>query len=80
MSSKYRCRGIGSALYVEAERLAQEFGGDIVYNWIHPNNDRIISFLKKRGYNVLNLIEVRRARPGEETAQKIKVGKHEFDY
>jgi len=59
---------------VEAEQLAQEFDGDTVYNWIHPNNDRIISFLKKRGYNVLNLIEVRRARLGEETSEKIKVG------
>jgi len=80
VSPEHRRKGIGSALYSEAERLAQELGGDTVYNWVHPNNDKIISFLKKRGYNVLNLIELRRPRAGEETAEKIRVGKHEFDY
>lgn len=75
-----RRKGIGSALYAQAERLAQELGGDTVYNWIHPNNDRIISFLQKRGYNVLNLIEVRRARLDENTILKIRVGKHKYKY
>lgn len=80
VSPEYRRRGIGSALYSEAERLAREVGGDTVYNWVHPNNDKIISFLTKRGYNVLNLIELRRPRSGEGSAEKIRVGKHEFDY
>ncbi len=78
--SEYRRRGIGSSLYEKAEQLAQELGGDTLYNWVHPNNDRIIHFLRKRGYSVLNLIELRRTRPGEEIAQKVRVGKHEFDY
>ena len=77
---EYRSKGIGSALYKEAERLAEERGGDTVYNWIHPNNDGIITFLQRRGYSVLNLIEVRRHRSGEETAGKIRVGNHDFDY
>ncbi len=77
---EYRREGVGSALYSEAERLCQEVGGDTLYNWIHPNNDTIISFLQKRGYSVLNLIELRRAWPGEEPDQKIRVGDHEFDY
>jgi ribosomal protein S18 acetylase RimI-like enzyme len=50
----YRRQGIASALYEEAERLAEEMGGDMVYNRVHPNNERTIAFLRKRGYTVLN--------------------------
>ena len=77
---EYRRRGVGSSLYAEAERLAQELGSDAPYNWVHPNNDRIVRFLQKRGYTVLNLIELRRPRAGEKTARKIRVGKHEFSH
>jgi hypothetical protein len=50
------------------------------YNWVHPNNDGIIAFLRKRGYGVLNLIELRGARPGASLTNKVRVGEHEFDY
>lgn len=80
VSPEFRRRGIGSALYAEAERLAQKLGNDSVYNWVYPNNDSIISFLRDRGYSVLNLIELRRSRPGEKITQRIRVGEHEFDY
>lgn len=76
----FRRRGIGSALYAEAERLCEGLGGETVYNWVHPNNDAIIAFLRKRGYTVLNLIELRRPRPGENPTQRVAVGKHGFDY
>ena len=46
VSPEFRRKGIGSALYAEAERLAQELGNDTVCNWVHPNNDKIISFLR----------------------------------
>lgn len=75
----YRRRGVGSDLYAAAERLAHELGGDTLYNWVDPNNDRIIHFLRKRGYTVLNLIELRRARPGEEMTHKISLGTNKFD-
>ena len=74
-----RRQGVGSALYEQAERLAQELGGDTVYNWVDPNNAAIIGFLRGRGYTVLNLIELRRARPDEEPEQTIRVGGYEFD-
>ena len=76
----YRRRGIGTELYEKAEEIAESLGSDTVYNWVHPNNDAIISFLKKRGYGVLNLIELRRKWKGEEPKMKIRVGGHEFDY
>lgn len=75
-----RRKGVASALYEKVEIVAEEKGSDTVYNWVHPNNFRSIPFLKKRGYNVLNLIEVCKKRPGEKITQKIKVGEFEFDY
>ena len=75
-----RRRGVGSALYEKAEIIANEMGCDTVYNWVHPNNYRSIPFLKKRGYNVLNLIEICKKRPREKLTQKINVGQYEFDY
>ena len=77
---EFRRRGTGSALYGEAECLAKRLGGETVYSWVHPNNDKIIGLLKKRGYSVLNLIELRGPRPGEQTIGTIQVGQHEFDY
>jgi ribosomal protein S18 acetylase RimI-like enzyme len=80
VSPDARRRGVGSALYRQAEVLAERIGGDTVYNWVHPNNDGIISFLRMRGYDVLNLVELRRPWPGEQPSQQINVGKHVFDY
>ncbi len=74
-----RRQGVGAALYARAERLAEERGGDTVYNWVDPNNAAIIGFLQGRGYTVLNLIELRRARPDEQAHQTIRVGRYEFD-
>jgi ribosomal protein S18 acetylase RimI-like enzyme len=77
---QHRRKGVASALYAEAERLAEELGSDTVYNCVHPNNDAVIAFLARRGYSVLNLVELRRARHGEKPSGKISVGKHQFDY
>lgn len=77
---QYRRRGTASLLYGEAERIAQDIGCDTVYNWVHPNNDRIINFLKKRGYDVLNLIEIRKPWKGEQTKQKVSVDGYQFNY
>lgn len=75
-----RNRGVGNALYDKAEELCQGLGGDTLYNWIHPNNHTIVGFLKKRGYDVLNLVEVRKTRQGEEIEGNMQVGEHQFLY
>ena len=75
-----RRKGIGSALYAMAEEITGKLGCDTVYNWIHPNNSVIIQFLKKRGYDVLNLIEIRRSWKEEKISSKIIVGDQEFRY
>jgi ribosomal protein S18 acetylase RimI-like enzyme len=75
-----RRRGIASALFQEAEKLAESLGESMVYNNVHPNNHRIIAFLQKQGYDVLNLIEIRKAYPGESPQPGFVVGEHSFRY
>ena len=77
---EFRRRGVATALHQKAEELAASYGEDTVYNYVHPNNHRMIEFLRKRGYTVLNLIEIRKPYKGETPTQTIPVGEHEFDY
>lgn len=77
---EFRRQGIASSLYAQAEQVAEERGGTTLFNWVHPNNLAAIRFLKKRGYNVLNLIELRRPVGGESSTKTIRVGTEEFNY
>lgn len=77
---EYRRCGVASALHSKAEQIAASYGNDTVYNYVHPNNHRMISFLRKRGYTVLNLIEIRKPYQGEKLTRVIPVGEHSFDY
>lgn len=47
---EYRRRGVASALHSKAEEIAASYGNDTVYNCVHPNNHRMIAFLRKRSY------------------------------
>ena len=80
VKEEYRRQGVASALHNKAEEIAASYGEDTVYNYVHPNNHRMIAFLRKRGYTVLNLIEIRKPYQGEQPTQTICVGEHEFDY
>jgi ribosomal protein S18 acetylase RimI-like enzyme len=80
VSPDYRRKGIASNLHFKAVSLSTQLGGASVFYWVHPNNDSIIAFLRKNGYSVLNLIEIRGPWKGEELSNKIRVGVHEFDY
>ena len=80
VKEEYRRHGVASALHSKAEGIAASYGEDTVYNYVHPNNHRMIGFLRKRGYTVLNLIEIRKPYQGENLTQVIRVGEHEFDY
>ena len=77
---QYRRKGIASALFQKAEEFAASLGEDTVFNYVHPNNEKVISFLRSKGYTVLNLIEVRKPYAGEKLTTKIRVGDNEFDY
>jgi ribosomal protein S18 acetylase RimI-like enzyme len=77
---EYRKKGIGRKLYKKIEMIADKLSSETVYNWIHPNNKKIISFLKKQGYSVLNLIEIRKQRKNENCKDKIKIIDTDFKY
>ena len=62
------------------QELAAAMGEDTVYNFVHPNNEGVISFLRSKGYTVLNLIEVRKPYKGEKPSTTIRVGNETFDY
>ena len=80
VKEKFRRCGVATALHNKAEEIAASYGDDTVYNYVHPNNNRMIEFLRKRGYTVLNLIEIRKPYKDEKLTQMITVGKHEFNY
>ena len=80
VKEEYRRHGIATALHSKAEEIAAFYGENTVYNYVHPNNHRMIEFLRKRGYTVLNLIEIRKPYQGENLTQAIHVGEHVFDY
>ena len=73
----FRRKGVATLFYELAEEISD---GDTLFNYVHPNNDTMISFLKSKGYSVLNLIEIRKPFKGEKNKTKIKVGNNEFDY
>ena len=53
-------RGFANAsrLFDASEKIALEAGEDRLYIWVHPNNNLMLRFLRKKGYDTLNLIEV----------------------
>lgn len=75
-----RRQGVATALLQKAEALCTAKGQPTLYFWVHPNNEGMFRFLERHGYNVLNLVEVRRAWPGETPRQNIPVGRHMFAY
>ena len=80
VKESYRRKGIASLLYEEAEKKSKEIGEDTLFNCVHSNNEAIISFLKSKGYTVLNLIEIRKPYKEEIIKTTIKVGNNNFDY
>lgn len=80
VSCDYRRKGIASLLFQKAEEIAQSMGQETVFNYVHPNNDKMIEFLRLKGYTVLNLIEIRKPYKEEKISTTIKVDKHTFDY
>jgi ribosomal protein S18 acetylase RimI-like enzyme len=77
---KWRRKGIASALYAEAEKQCQDSEVDNLFVWVHPNNHRMLSFLKSRGYDVLNLIEVRKPWNNERLSRTYSFDDSELRY
>lgn len=75
-----RRKGIATMLFNKAEEIAAAMGENTVYNFVHPNNEGMIHFLRSKGYTVLNLIEIRKPYEGEKLTATIHVEKEVFDY
>ena len=77
---QYRNKGIGKMLLEKSEEIAREYKNDTLYFYVHPNNDLMLNFLNSNGYNVLNLIEIRKKYPEEVTSTTYTIGNHEYKY
>lgn len=77
---EYRRQGVASMLFAKAEEIAESMGDDTVYNFVHPNNEGMISFLRSKGYTVLNMLEIRKPYRGEEITTTVQVNDNTFDY
>ncbi|MBD3196999.1 MAG: GNAT family N-acetyltransferase [Candidatus Lokiarchaeota archaeon] len=51
-----RRMGVGSKLFKKAENIAKSHGNETLYNWVHPNNQQSIVFLKMNGYEISNIL------------------------
>ena len=80
VSDQYRRQGVASMLFRKAEEIAGSMGDDTVYNFVHPNNEGMISFLRAKGYTVLNMIEIRKPYGGEKLTTTVRVNDNTFDY
>lgn len=80
VSNDFRRKGIASKLYKEAEKISETLGGETIFNYVHPNNDRIIKFLAKMGYDVLNLIEIRKPWKDEILTKKVRILNNLYRY
>ena len=76
----YRRRGVATMLFNKAEEIAASMGENTVYNFVHPNNEGMIRFLRSKGYTVLNMIEIRKPYEGEKLTTKVHVENEAFDY
>lgn len=76
----YRRQGVATMLFEKAEEIAASMGEEMVYNFVHPNNEVVINFLRSKGYTVLNMIEIRKPYKGEKLTTTIHVEKEVFDY
>ena len=75
-----RRQGIATLLLKKCEEVAAEYGNETLYINIHPNNHNMILFLQKNGYDVLNLIEVRKQLKDEVTDREYRIGEHSYRY
>lgn len=77
---EYRRNGVATLLFEKAEEIAMSMGEETVFNYVHPNNEGMIQFLRSKGYTVLNMIEIRKPYESEKLSTTIYVDKSPFDY
>jgi GNAT superfamily N-acetyltransferase len=74
----YHGKGIASKLFDHAEEFTRKLGNNQLYIWVHPDNHRMLKFLKKKGYDVLNLLEIKKEK--SDSKEKIQILGNDFHY
>ena len=75
-----RRKGVGKILLDKAANIAEEYGNETLYMSVHPNNDEMLGFLRNNGYDVLNLIEIRKAYHDEVNDDTYTIGNNTYRY
>ena len=75
-----RRKGVGKILLDKAQSIAKEYGNETLYMSVHPNNDEMLRFLRDNGYDVLNLIEIRKAYHDEQNNDTYTIGNNTYRY
>ena len=80
VKKEYRNQGVATMLLKKCEEVAAEHGNATLYIYINPNNEQVIGLLNKNGYDVLNLIEVRKKYSDETISTEYRIGDHSYKY
>jgi len=78
---EFRRKGIGKAMVRKAEEIVKSSGQKTLYLWIHPQNDNVIHFLDKCGYNTINMVELCKDFDGNgqnEQNKTLTINSHKF--
>jgi ribosomal protein S18 acetylase RimI-like enzyme len=70
VAENQRIRGVGTALLKEAEEHIKALGHTNLYLSVVPYNIDAVRFFVRRGYNILNTIELRTEAPDEKIQRK----------
>ena len=80
VSERFRRLGLAQRLLDAAESHFKVSGSDSFYVSVHPNNRAIIELLKSNGYDVLNLLEIRKRWPDERQYQAVNIMGQDYLY
>ncbi len=75
-----RRNSVASSLLEIVNKRAVDYGKETAFIHVHPNNHKMLKFLAKNGYDVLNLLEIRKLYNNESINTNIKVGVNSFLY
>ena len=80
VDENYRRSGIAHLLFGTAETFLKSIGEQSFYASVHPNNLPVIEMLRKNGYDVLNLLELRKRWPDQRRYEDVTIMGEKFVY
>ena len=80
VSERFRRMGLARQLLDAAERKFEISENESFYVNVHPNNRGIIELLRSKGYDVLNLLEIRKRWPDERKYRQVRIMGQDYLY